>query len=487
MARLETLHYGVRALRFGRRAEIATRKAIRGAGPCPQSAWTPVTPPAYPEGMQPTIRLNHNLLAVQGEHSVDVLVELAAPEAPGDVTRPPLHLALVLDRSGSMAGAKLVTTKACASYLVRRLGPTDQLAVIAYDDQVDLVAPLSTDHGDALLGAIDAIREGGSTNLSGGWLKGLEVLRGRRVEAGPDQAHGQDGSQSGPDAAPPATRRVLLLTDGRANAGITDPDALVRMAGAARAEGVSTTTIGFGDDFAEAVLTGMGDAGGGNAHFVPTPDAAPAVFAQEFDGLASVVAQNVSLEIRPGDDVVLVEVLNRYPATIVAGGVQLALGDAYGGERRAVVFSLNLPALADLGVAKVADVVLRYVSVDDQIAIHELTLPVMVNVVTEAEAAQADADHTVIDEVLILKTAQARDQARRLADAGDFEGGRSMLRECAIGLRSNAPMSSRADELLAEADLLDELGTSLSPPLYDATTQKSLHYGSHETRRRRGR
>lgn len=423
--------------------------------------------------MRPTIRLNHSLLAVESDHTVHVMVELAAPEAPEDTDRARLKLALVIDRSGSMGGPKLATTKACAAYLVRRLASSDELAVVAYDDQVDLVAPLAPVDGDALVAAIDAVYPRGSTNLSGGWLKGMEVLRG--------PAYDGDG------AGRPATRRVLLLTDGQANAGVTDPGALVGMVTTARAEGVGTTTIGFGDDFAEALLTAMADAGGGNAHFAPTPEQAPAIFAEEFEGLASVVAQNVSVEIRPGDDVVLVEVLNRYPTVTVAGGVQLALGDSYGGERRVVVFSLHLPAVADLGVAKVADVVLRYVSIGDQIAAHEVTLPVMVNVVTAEDAAQAEADHAVVDEVLVLKTAKARDEARRLADDGDFEVGRSLLQALATELRLGAPTSSKAAELLAEADLLDDVGSAIARSSYDASTQKRLHYDAHRVRRKRDR
>ena len=52
------------------------------------------------------------------------------------------------------------------------------------------------------------------------------------------------------------------------------------------------------EGFSEELLTAMSDAGGGNAHFAPTPDAAPAIFASEFEGLMSLVAQNVSIEIR---------------------------------------------------------------------------------------------------------------------------------------------------------------------------------------------
>jgi Ca-activated chloride channel family protein len=418
--------------------------------------------------MQPTIRLNHNLLAVESEHTVHAMVELTAPEAPAHDQRTALKLALVIDRSGSMAGDKLAATKACAAYLVRRLVPTDELAIVAYDDAVHLVAPLAPVHTEDLLSAITAIGPGGSTNLSGGWLKGLEVLK-----------------VSGDASADDATRRVLLLTDGQANAGITEPAALVSMAASARGASVGTTTIGFGDDFAEELLTAMGDAGGGNAHFAPTPDAAPAIFAGEFEGLASVVAQNVSIEIRPGDDVALVEVLNHYPAISVAGGVQLALGDAYGGERRSVVFALHVPALAELGMGKVADVVLRYVGVGDQIATHELTLPLMVNVVSEAEAASAQADHAVVEEVVVLEAAKARDEARRLADEGDFEAGQALLRASAHQLRLNAPGSAKADELLAEADMLDGTGALLASASYDATTRKRLHYDAYRARRRR--
>jgi Ca-activated chloride channel family protein len=303
-----------------------------------------------------SLRLDHQLLAVERDHRVHCMLELTAPAMP-DVRRQPLHVALVLDRSGSMAGPKLETAKACAGYLARRLGPADQLSIVTFEDEVQLVYPLQeVGHaGRALQHAIAGIQPGGMTNLSGGWLKGTEQLRAVPGGTGP--------------------KRVLLLTDGQANRGVTDASQLQAFAKTAGDDGVATTTIGFGEGFDEDLLTAMADAGVGNAHFAASHEETPGIFAAEFDGLVSLAAQNVSVEVRPGDEVEVVGVLNDAPTVAVAGGIQVQLGDAYAEERRRVVFELSVPRLASLGLATVAQVVVRYVSLGASIEAHELTLP----------------------------------------------------------------------------------------------------------------
>jgi len=377
--------------------------------------------------MGANVRLEHELLAVEGEHDPHCMLELEAPPAPGTTRRPPLHLALVLDRSGSMAGNKLRVARACARYLVRRLRPVDRFALVTYDHEVELRVPLPPVDPPGLEAALAAIGPGGQTNLSGGSLKGAEVLRGVPARSGP--------------------RKVLLLTDGLANVGVTDPEALVALARQAGDDGIGTTTIGFGLDFDEVLLTRMADAGGGNAHFAETPDDAPGIFAQEFEGLVRLVAQNVSVEIRPTEEVRFLGVLNDFPVVPVQGGVQLQLGDAYGEERRRVVFALHVPRLARLGVAKVADVVVRYVAVGERIAQHELRLPLVVNLVRADEAARAEADAEVTEEVVVLRAARAQEEARERAESGDLDGARRLLSSGAAELRRLAPRSKRAEDL----------------------------------------
>ena len=400
--------------------------------------------------MDTNIRFDHNLISLETERDVHVMLELSAP-APAAQTRPPVRLALVLDRSGSMGGPKLEIAKRCARWLASRLRSGDQLALVDFDDEVRLLAPLGDPQ--ATVSALTSIHPGGSTNLSGGWLKGVEQLRG-------------------------APGKVLLLTDGLANVGITDSAALVELARSASGEQIGTTTIGFGDGFDEDLLTAMSDAGAGNAHYAPTPDAAPAIFADELDGLTHLIAQNLSVEIRPREQVEMLGILNDYPAVEVPGGVQLQIGDAYAGDRRRVVFGLHVPALLEVGVAPIADVVLRYVAVGDDVVAHEVTIPVAVNLVSADEAAAAHPDLEVVEEMLILKAARAREDAIRLADSGDFDGAQASLRSTVSELRT-AGLDDEAEQL----DQIVEF--SSGPATYSAGARKRMVYEKHERQRRR--
>ena len=360
-----------------------------------------------------------------------------------------------------MAGAKLAAARDCARFLISRLTPSDQLALVTFDDEVQLVAPLADVDIARLEAAVQSIEPGGMTNLSGGWLKGLEELQ--RTDG--------DG-----------VRRVLLLTDGQANVGIVEHDELVKIAGGTK-QRAATTTIGFGDGFDEELLTAIAESSNGNTYFAETPEDAPGIFAEEFEGLATLMAQNVSVEIRPTEEVKLLGVLNDYPAVEVDGGIQVQVGDAYGGEQRRLVFALHIPELASLGPARVADVVLRYVAVGDDVEVHELTIPVTVNLVSADEAASADVDHEVTEEVWLLNAVRARKEAIEAADRGDIGGSRSFLFEAAETLRSQAPTAARGDELLAEAEALDQhaAGVNTDDPMW----RKRIR--SDQWRRSRGR
>jgi Ca-activated chloride channel homolog len=253
--------------------------------------------------MKPSVKFDRTLVTVLVDEVVHVMLELTAPPAV-PVERAPLDVVVVLDRSGSMSGPPLASVTAATAQLLRLAGPDDRIGVVAFDDEVQLVLPLAHHEPEIAARAVLAIDSRGSTNLSGGWLKGLEMLTGA--------------------PRPEALRRIILLTDGHANAGITGADQLVPLIKSGYRQGVTTSCIGFDDGYDEQLLAALADGGMGNEYWCAGPDQAAQVFADEFGGLASVVAQNVSVEITPSDAVAATAVLNEFPITDLPNGVQVA-------------------------------------------------------------------------------------------------------------------------------------------------------------------
>ena len=187
-----------------------------------------------------------------------LLVRIAAgrESAAGGGRRAPVDVAFVLDRSGSMAGEKLALVKEAVNVAAGHLRDADRAALVVYDNAVDTLhalQPATPRAKVALRLALHGVDAGGSTNLGDGWLTGCRELT---------EAAGGTGAASEPQ--PTRIRRALLLTDGLANVGITDPVELTTHAHELRKRGIGTTTLGVGLDFDEGMLGGLAEAGGGN-------------------------------------------------------------------------------------------------------------------------------------------------------------------------------------------------------------------------------
>jgi len=229
-----------------------------------------------------TIRQDRRLVRAVHHSTRYAIVEVTAPPATANAARPRVNVAFVLDRSGSMSGRnKIDLAKQALHEGIERLAATDRFSVVVYDNAVDVVAAGRAATGDAKREAqheLDHIGPRGNTNLSGGWLAGVEQV-----------AQALD---------PEAVNRVLLLTDGLANDGITDPAELERHALELRNRGVSTSTFGVGQDFNEALLGSMADAGGGQYRFIGSAGEIRALIASEVGELLEVTARGVDLRVR---------------------------------------------------------------------------------------------------------------------------------------------------------------------------------------------
>ncbi len=350
--------------------------------------------------MKPSISFDRTIVTVAHDAVVNTLIELTAPPAPA-TERPPLDIVLVLDKSGSMNGRPIESVKAATAHLLRLLGANDRVAVVAFDNSVELVLALDRHDTVQAIAKVNAIHGGGSTNLSGGWLKAVELLEG--------------------SVRDDALRRIVLLTDGQANVGIIEPDQLCTHTAGARAKNITTSTIGFGADYDEQLLSQLADAGSGNDYWCAGPDQAPQIFNDEFEGLASVVAQNVSVELRPTAGVLGVRVLNEFPITSVNGGVQIALGDAYGDEKRRVVAEFLVPPVRDAGPFPLGEIVLRWTSIGEDIELHTITVPIGIGVSADPDAVDSGADPAVTEQVNVLRAAEERRTALEAIRRGDFD------------------------------------------------------------------
>ena len=254
------------------------------------------------------------------------VAEAARPPA----ERTPLTLAIVLDRSGSMAGEKLETAKRATLAVVERLDERDRVALVIFDDRIEVLQPATAPTStikSRLREALGAVQARASTALHEGWLTGCQAIVG-------------DGDgRIGTDPA-----RCFLLTDGLANVGLTDPERIAsEAAGVYRNAGVGTSTFGIGPDYDEHLLGPMAVAGGGQFHHLRAADEIASTFVGELGGLLSVAAQRVRLELAL-DASVEAEVISAYWAEQSPGRLSVTVGDLLAGDERHVVVRLCFPA-----------------------------------------------------------------------------------------------------------------------------------------------
>jgi len=328
-----------------------------------------------------------------------LLVSVKGKEKSGTTARPPLNISLVLDRSGSMQGDKILYAKKAVDFVVDNLNSSDVLSIVNYDDVVEVTAASAPIINKSVLHEkIARINSRGSTNLTGGMLEGYnQALQTKK---------------SG------FVNRVLLLSDGLANVGITDPTQIQQIAQKKlREEGIGISTFGVGADFNEDLMTNIAEYGGGNYHFIGSPDQIPGIFAKELQGLLQVVAQNAMVTLHFPSEKLECKKVYGYPYQVKGDDVTINLNDVFADEEKTLLLKFSTRQ-------KIAEPIqfttaLKYT---DATTFNTKNISSTNNIATTNNAAETSLlRKPVVEHVALFQSAELFDEAIMENDKGNYD------------------------------------------------------------------
>ena len=377
--------------------------------------------------MSMTVRADRSLVRTAGGSVRYTLVELTAPDAPSRSTRAPVNVALVLDRSGSMGGQKIALARMAVEHALRLLKPADRFSLVVFDDVVSVVVESTLGSAEAkrhALQELSKIDARGSTNLAGGWEAGCEQVA----------AH----------LTGDAIGRCLLVTDGQANVGESDPERLAQLAGAMRKRGIATSTFGVGSDFDERTLQRIAEGGQGHFYFVEKPEAIPDLLTSELGDSLEIVAREAALVLRvPGG--VDAAPLGAFGMSSAGHVVRIELGDLASGQERQVVVKFTFPegAAGD-------DLVVGFALADRHNALGALSQDLTWTFAGHAENTAQRRDRIVDRAVASLYAALARQAALAHNREGRYEDAHREIERVARKIAAYAGTDPELQRIVSE-------------------------------------
>ncbi len=423
---------------------------------------------------------------------VHLLVRAEPPAQPRRAERRSVALALVIDRSGSMGGPvsasgrdtvrglartsqdtgipdKLSYVKAATLRLLDLMRDGDAVALVTFDDAVDVVKPLTVldDRSRrALAGAVRRLQPGGSTFLEGGLRAGLDQL----------SSHARERYGC----------KLVLLSDGEANVGEQRPAVLAEVAAGAAHAGVTTSTLGVGFDYHIALLTAMAEAGNGDFSHIHALEALDDILREEFTTAAEVTARAVEVSLVLPERLAFGSNLNSYRQESDETGFKVRLGDLV--RPKEFLFELTTPVPLE---GDRLSIVARATYRDAQDGPRSSETQVAIRLCDAEEALREPADQEVIEKLLIQLPAHAEMTAALAYEAGDTRLAGDAVRASRTALnamRNQYGSAVAASPYMArwEAKLSDLTGAARGGPL-SAARVKTMYAASYDQSRARPR
>jgi Ca-activated chloride channel family protein len=351
------------------------------------------------------------------------------------VKRPPVNLILVIDESGSMnEKGKMTYAKKAAKNMINNLNSYDRVGIVAYSDYARVISPLQRlKNKSRLKRKIDRIYPTNATNLSAGLIEGIRELKYEDDET--------------------RINKVILLSDGLANRGVTDIYSLSKIASRASSEGIYITTMGLGLHFDEDLMATVAEYGAGNYYFIESPNQIAYIFDKEFGKMASTIARDAVLEIDLDDDVELEE-LYGYKYDRRGDKILIKLGNYYSGQERNIKMSLKVPTdkqgKNDLFSSK-----LKYTDIQSG-RLNEIDKNVSYNVTRDSKKVVKNENKEVVADMESVKASKDLDTATRAYEQGYTQQAIDKIKDALQSVRRMNKTDYKTSNSMAQEDALDD-------------------------------
>lgn len=384
--------------------------------------------------------------------------------APRHEQRRPMNIAVVLDRSGSMADERKIDyAKSALNKLIDQLHSEDIFSLVVYDDAIDVLrdARRVGRNKQSLKSLVNEISPRNSTNLGGGMMEGFR--------------------QVGKHLSSEYVNRVILLSDGLANQGITNPVELNRIARKHRNKSISLTTMGVGLEYNENLMVGLAESGGGNYYFIESPHQLASIMDRELNAASNVVAQNAYLHLQCGKGVTLVDVIG-CESVLENGVYRIPIGDVAADEVREVTVELAVPKGSDRQTLASGTLHAEGFSLRPAFS----TTVAYTNDVAYIEQSR---DLDVQAKVDIAVSTRTVEKAMKALDEGRTEEAKAELRAAKDAL-ANSPAAWAGGESAAvvqeQADRLNSFENALSSAGKDTRqAKKSIQYENYRVQKKK--
>ncbi len=412
-----------------------------------------------PNEVSLTCTLNKEYLPATGQPQLAyVLMEIVPTQAMAAVQMP-LNLSLVLDKSGSMDGAKITCLKDAVKRVIDLLGPDDFISVVTFDSSpktlVKSQQAASANDKQNLKRQVDRLSAGGGTEIAPAMEAGLSELQ---------RAYAAN-----------RINRLVLLTDGQSE----HEDRCRKQAQKQAGTGIPMLALGIGADWNEKLLLDLAGATGGQADYIAGAQDIVPYFQSTVQAMQAAVVQNAELVLRLVAGINPRKIWRVVPVIADLGYRPLSdrvvaapLGELEKGQGQALLVELMLPP-RQAGAYRIAQAEVAYDAPLLGLTQEKVRADIMMSFTQDAFQAQ-QVNPRVMNIVEKVTAFKLQTRALQEAEAGNIANATQQLRAAHTILLSQGDAELAKTVRLAADEL--EKQNKLS-----SEAQKTIRFGSGKT------